>query len=978
MKRMFLLFALVGLFCSKPVSSETSQLSWTILESYTITGKASGLAWDGTYIYFGIYGADGGRVFRFDPADGTHELLFNNPSIGDSYGMTWDGQSLWIIDRLTTGPSFALQLDLNGNVLSQFTLPNQYMSGIAHADGDFWVCTYHPNPGLVHKVNNTGTVLHEFVPPYDQPWDVCLQGDDLWIVDYFAHKINKVDTLGVVLEEHDAQTQRPAGIVFDGTYIWYVDGPLGSNSTLYKVDPGGAGTPAITVPVTSHHYGNVTVGSSATWNMTVNSTGTAPLIVDEIIFPHNFPVYTTADLPITIPAGESAVIPLVFEPTAQGELNGVVQVSSNDPVAPLVNVTLTGFAVIDGPYILLPETSHNYGTIRTTATQKWSMEVQNTGNAMLSISSIETDSPNFYVDDLLDFPVHLNPLETATFNVWFWPSQGINYSAVLNIFSNDPLQNPYLVSLSGAGQDGEYPMGTQLWDYLINTSWDNSPKAIHYIPDINTDGVADVIVCSEDNYVRAFNGNASGTGDVIWELHIPSGALYNQQALTLIEDIDGDGYMDVVVGTAWGDRSIVAASGKTGEQIWKHQTNNYGQGGWVYQVFAEFDFNGDGFPDVLACAGDDTNGQGPRRVYCLNGTTGTPIWETFLGGAGYRVIGVQDFTGDGIPDVVAAGTVSSQGKIWGMNGANGTIMWTFNTSGTAGYALTQIDDITGDGIPDIVAGSFNGYYYLMNPVNGTVLHQGFLGNNIVLDFAVLDDINGDGYVDFVPGHSGSFIQAISGFNGQAIWTQSLPDKPWNISRMPDISGDGINDVVFGTLFQNNFVYFFDGVDGSTLFSASYPTPVDAIGVIPDVTGDSSWEVVVGGRNGLVTCFSGGILEVVTLPGDANCDGEVNVMDVITIVSYIMGENPDPFCAENADVTGDGIIDVMDVIGVVNIILGGQSQAIKRPQVHNSEIILPEMDDPLLQTGSAPSGLHESAPVDQETIISIGLKSQRSN
>ncbi|HHN47611.1 MAG TPA: hypothetical protein ENN08_01515, partial [Bacteroidales bacterium] len=326
MRKFFLLFALVGLIFLKPASSETSQRSWTILESYTITGKASGLAWDGTYLYFGIYGANGDRVFRFNPADGTHELLFTNPVIGDSYGMTWDGQSLWIIDRLTTGPSFALQLDLNGNVLSQFTLPNQYMSGIAYDEGNFWVCTYHPNPGLVHKITNTGVVLHEFVPPYDQPWDICLQGDDLWIVDYFAHKINKVDTTGVVLEEHDAQTQRPAGIVFDGTYLWYVDGPLGSNSTLYKVDPGGTGTPAITVPVTSHNYGNVTVGNSATWNMQVQSTGTAPLVIDEIIFPPDFPVYSTASLPLTIPAGESAAIPLVFEPSVQGELSGLIQV----------------------------------------------------------------------------------------------------------------------------------------------------------------------------------------------------------------------------------------------------------------------------------------------------------------------------------------------------------------------------------------------------------------------------------------------------------------------------------------------------------------------------------------------------------------------------------------------------------------------------------------------------------------------------
>jgi len=60
----------------------------------------------------------------------------------------------------------------------------------------------------------------------------------------------------------------------------------------------------------------------------------------------------------------------------------------------------------------------------------------------------------------------------------------------------------------------------------------------------------------------------------------------------------------------------------------------------------------------------------------------------------------------------------------------------------------------------------------------------------------------------------------------------------------------------------------------------------------------------------------------TLSGDSNCDGEVNVMDVITTINYILGNNPQPFCFENADVNLDGIVNVIDVIGTVNIIMSG--------------------------------------------------------
>lgn len=55
-----------------------------------------------------------------------------------------------------------------------------------------------------------------------------------------------------------------------------------------------------------------------------------------------------------------------------------------------------------------------------------------------------------------------------------------------------------------------------------------------------------------------------------------------------------------------------------------------------------------------------------------------------------------------------------------------------------------------------------------------------------------------------------------------------------------------------------------------------------------------------------------------LPGDANCDGIVNVLDVIAMVSFYLGSPPDPFCFDNADLNGDGIIDVIDVIGTVEL------------------------------------------------------------
>ena len=61
-------------------------------------------------------------------------------------------------------------------------------------------------------------------------------------------------------------------------------------------------------------------------------------------------------------------------------------------------------------------------------------------------------------------------------------------------------------------------------------------------------------------------------------------------------------------------------------------------------------------------------------------------------------------------------------------------------------------------------------------------------------------------------------------------------------------------------------------------------------------------------------------EPVFLPGDANCDGEVNIQDVVCMLSYILGNIPHPFCFINADLNQDGIIDITDGVSTVNIIM----------------------------------------------------------
>ena len=59
----------------------------------------------------------------------------------------------------------------------------------------------------------------------------------------------------------------------------------------------------------------------------------------------------------------------------------------------------------------------------------------------------------------------------------------------------------------------------------------------------------------------------------------------------------------------------------------------------------------------------------------------------------------------------------------------------------------------------------------------------------------------------------------------------------------------------------------------------------------------------------------------TLLGDVNQDGHVNVVDIMVMVNYVLGNAVVEFEPWAGDVNYDEIVNVTDIMGVVRICLG---------------------------------------------------------
>ncbi len=911
---------------------------WTIVATYPIPENASGLAWDGEYLYCGMYGANGDEVYRIDPSDGTSTLLFTG-SMDDTYGMTWDGDHLWITDHpgSSSNPAIAYQLDMSGNILQQFNLPDHYMSGIAWDNGDYWVSTYYDPDGYIYKLDDTGAILDEFSAPDNQPWDLCMENGSLWMADYWGDALYKIDPSdGSLIESHASEGVDPAGIVFDGTYLWYCDNGQGGNDYLYKVDLGGVGTPAIQLGWDEHDFGNIVIDESVEISLPITNTGNADLLITDFnstqaSFDH------TENLPITITPGNTYNFNIICYPQVAGVIEGTCEVVSNDPVNPSESISLAVFGIYADQEIEYEPTMLDFGIVRLGAITGRTIQLANLGAQDLSVTGISIDNTLFYENEA-DFPITLATRDTVLVRIWLNAHQPGDNGADITIYCNDADEATVTIPVIAAIGEMTQDVGSEYWYFQTNL-WGEKVTAIKKFTDINGDGIDEVVVCDNKYHVYCLNGNSSGEADIFWRFdtdidEIGYGSVYDHRGLDITDDLNNDGVIDVVIGTAWGSRSIFALDGTNGDLLWYYDTHQIGDGGWVYQVDGRRDFTGDGVSDILASSGDDGNGTGPRAIFLLNGTDGSVEWMEQFEYARSSVSSIDDQNGDNIPDVICGGSSDySDADFSLLSGADGSVIFLHNIGSNTCWAVIDISDVTGDGVQDMVYGTFSGQLVCLDNEDNvqwtytevdllTHIERAFYNN---VDYVIPTYVGGD------------ICVAVNTATGVATTWYSGAGTFIDCTPIGDLDGDNQFDILGGKLTGQALVI--SGSESSEFWSTLMTQPIDRTRAVDDIDDNGSPEMVFGMRNGYMVCLSGGTdagepfanitINVTTNSGDSPegaqyefagdqiYSGEVPLDGVVTLTDVPYGIYNltvtlplfDDYIVENFDITSDLEINV---------------------------------------------------------------------
>ena len=320
--------------------------------------------------------------------------------------------------------------------------------------------------------------------------------------------------------------------------------------------------------------------------------------------------------------------------------------------------------------------------------------------------------------------------------------------------------------------------------FLGDLPGDGLGNAVNGAGDVDGDGFDDVIVGIRFDDTVGLNTGAARVysgfdGSLIHAFFGDSAGDYFGSSVCGLGDLNGDGHADLAVGAERdapngpASGSVRVFSGIDGALL--HFLAGNAASSFGASVAAAGDVNGDGVPDIIVGAPDDSSAgfqAGAIRVFSganfalLHGI----LADDSLDQLGNSVSGVGDVNGDGFDDFIVGapgdepnGSFSGRARVY--SGFDASVLFSFDGDASndhLGRSVSGAGDVNADGIPDFVVGahqdddngSQSGSVRVYSGLDGSIIHY-FVGDAAadLLGYSVSGgfDANGDGFADVLAG-----------------------------------------------------------------------------------------------------------------------------------------------------------------------------------------------------------------------------------
>ena len=194
-------------------------------------------------------------------------------------------------------------------------------------------------------------------------------------------------------------------------------------------------------------FGSVVMGGNKTLTITATNSGNTSVTVTGAT--SSAPEFSCSGpgLPVTIAAGQNAILSITFTPDATANASGTLSISSTAS-NPTLNLSLSGAGLAPGSLTVTPS-SLSFGSVQAGSSQQHSATLANTGGTNVTISQDTVTGSGFSVGGFSP-PVTLTPGQSYTFSVIFAPQSAGSASGNLALVSN--ASNPTLsIPLSATG-----------------------------------------------------------------------------------------------------------------------------------------------------------------------------------------------------------------------------------------------------------------------------------------------------------------------------------------------------------------------------------------------------------------------------------------------------------------------------------------------------------------------------------------------